>query len=417
MNAVHAQGGSCRITGIVLMLVALLPSVSEAQTYLEDGPYPVGWSHIVLPNAHPGTPQLPLTVFYPALMAGTDVPADISGGPYPVLVFGHGGSAKPDEYRDLLGHIASWGWYVAAPETWDLGPQFKLGADMGATAHVLEDLVAGGGLWAQLVDPTRMIASGHSLGGGAAVQAASLDPIFDGVLALAPYNDPDQPLGVPTPAEAAPYLTGNLMILVGLDDTVTPPYVDALPIYEAARSVSHLRELLVIHDADHAVGERLWNEVRASGVAFLEAYMKGAQAELEWVYGPPAQESEEHIMYFAVTAPECIVKQQGVSASHEVTVYAAAPEGRPVLGLMSWDLGAGTPTYPALGLELASLTVLVQETLGASQLTIASEGPVPTSPLPTDTLYFQTLVQDIEGAWSGSEVRKLELGPGAGAGP
>ena len=199
--------------------VSLDPSV-EAMMYTEAGPYPVGVTTLELAAGNK------VEVWYPAVEGTTgaefydtrdfvppaikalltaDVPAryeytagrdaDVADGQYPVVLFSHGYSGMRFQSTFLTAHLASWGMVVAAPDHWSRDLFHVLSAPVGdresATAELLGtlDLVTSGNddpasLLQGHVDLSRVIALGHSAGGGTIVSAANDDRI-DGYISMA----------------------------------------------------------------------------------------------------------------------------------------------------------------------------------------------------------------------------------------
>ncbi|SMD18890.1 poly(ethylene terephthalate) hydrolase family protein [Kibdelosporangium aridum] len=108
-------------------------------------------------------------------------------GTHPVLLWGNGGAATPQNYVPLLTHFASHGFIVAAYEAQSADPKFLLsGLD-----YLTQQNSTAGSPFAGKVDLARVGATGHSLGGGQAVGAGA-DPRVDTVAPIlgGPFNDP-----------------------------------------------------------------------------------------------------------------------------------------------------------------------------------------------------------------------------------
>ncbi|MGK2320866.1 dienelactone hydrolase family protein [Gordonia rhizosphera] len=116
-----------------------------------------------------------------------------SGRGLPAVAFGHAWRADHRRYRDLLWHLASWGFVVVAPDgnsgvlASDAGHAADLRAALGIVSHVTL------GLGAVTVDPDRIGLAGHGFGASAAVLAAADEqilgqpaPAVTGVAALFP---------------------------------------------------------------------------------------------------------------------------------------------------------------------------------------------------------------------------------------
>ncbi|MEU5253987.1 alpha/beta fold hydrolase [Streptomyces longwoodensis] len=107
--------------------------------------------------------------------------------------------------------------------------------------------------------PTVLI--GHSMGGRAALRAAS-HPQVRGVLALAPWLPPGEPAG---------QLSGKHAVVVhGAGDRVTSPRASA-DYVQRARAAGARAGMIVVRDGDHAMLRRsgLWHRTVATLVAGL----------------------------------------------------------------------------------------------------------------------------------------------------
>jgi dienelactone hydrolase len=120
-------------------------------------------------------------------------PADESGAPWPVIVFGHGFQISPSAYEAYYQRLASHGFMVVAPDYPDplMGPvnYFHDGQNL-----------AGGLDWALTedtlkthVDISKAGVMGHSRGGKAAVLAALADPRFKAIYGVDPVDSPPPP--------------------------------------------------------------------------------------------------------------------------------------------------------------------------------------------------------------------------------
>lgn len=96
-----------------------------------------------------------------------------SGRGLPAVVFGHGWLTGVGNYRELLEHLASWGFVAAAPDT-ERGPipsHLGLATDLLTTVDICTGVRLGDGEIS--VNPERIALAGHGMGAGAAVIAAS----------------------------------------------------------------------------------------------------------------------------------------------------------------------------------------------------------------------------------------------------
>jgi dienelactone hydrolase len=179
-------------------------------------------------GAGPGR-QIQTEIYYPAAAAGENVA--VANGQFPLIVFGHGFAMNWDAYSNIWNQLVPLGYVMAFPRTEsglfpspshnDFGLDIALVAQkMSEQAQLSTSLFDG-----NLTDYT--CAMGHSMGGGAAVLAASQSTIFDCYVGLAPAETN------PSAIAAAAALQIPSLILSGSNDGVTPPAQHHLPIYDA----------------------------------------------------------------------------------------------------------------------------------------------------------------------------------------
>ena len=165
--------------------------------YAQPGPHPVGLRDLTVPGDHP----LPATVWYPAttsagervtyrytvgMLSGTNpvtlatypgkarrgAPADVTAGPYPLVVLSPGFALGPGAYGWLAEHLASRGFVVVAPdhqEALDPSKLWQATVDRPrALRAVIDHMTTGGDAVSALVDTDRIAVAGHSYGGYAA---------------------------------------------------------------------------------------------------------------------------------------------------------------------------------------------------------------------------------------------------------
>lgn len=103
-------------------------------------------------------------------------PATWPAGPIPVITWGNGTCAQPEGYGALLRYVASYGFFVIAANSREVGN----GADM---LHALDYAAAANAdstsPYYKKLDMTRVGAMGHSQGGSATVSAASDSRVKD----------------------------------------------------------------------------------------------------------------------------------------------------------------------------------------------------------------------------------------------
>ncbi|MFF0815514.1 hypothetical protein ACFYVR_10235 [Rhodococcus sp. NPDC003318] len=91
----------------------------------------------------------------------------------PAVVFGHAWMTSTDRYRELLIHLASWGFVVAAPGTQrsPIPSHLTLASDLRSAADICTGVRLGPGKISVARD--RVAFAGHAMGAGAAVIAAA----------------------------------------------------------------------------------------------------------------------------------------------------------------------------------------------------------------------------------------------------
>jgi dienelactone hydrolase len=188
----------------------------DTAVYAGPGPYGAGRRTVTLvdstrPTAangtYPGAPDRTLVtdIWYPIVPNGLlytpDAEITPTGGPFPLIVRAHGFSAFRDDSTYILRQLASWGYVVVSPD-FPLSNLYAPGgptlADVGEQARDLSFLIdtylaanadSGSFLFGR-IDPTRIGAIGHSLGGATVLlstyHATLRDPRIKATIALSP---------------------------------------------------------------------------------------------------------------------------------------------------------------------------------------------------------------------------------------
>ncbi|MCB0979528.1 MAG: hypothetical protein H6513_03670 [Acidimicrobiaceae bacterium] len=230
---------------------------AAATAYEEPGPYPVGVTTVQLAkgplvevwypavDGSDGTETYDMRDYVPdgirALLTA-DIPAGatyaatrdaaLADGRFPVVLFSHGFSGVRVQSTFLTSHLASWGMIVVSPEH----PSRDLTNVLGGTAtgdraDSVDDLLSSLDLilganddaaspFAGHVDGERVVAVGHSAGGGTIVGAAA-DPRVDGYVSLASGvfgGDAD------LPAVPSFFIAGSADGVVSAEDVTRPAY-------------------------------------------------------------------------------------------------------------------------------------------------------------------------------------------------
>ncbi|MDM4722853.1 dienelactone hydrolase family protein [Micromonospora sp. WMMA1363] len=177
-------------------------------------------------------------VYYPATASGAGQP--VAAGRFPALAFGPGPGQATSRYHSTLGHLASWGFIVVAPDSHGRNaPSHSAFADDLNTA--LDWLVAqhttSGSRFAWHVSADRLGLSGHSTGGGASLLAAARNPRVTTVAGLAAVETN------PSAMVAAATLTIPVQLISAERDSVATISGHQRPIYDSKPSAKQLRTI------------------------------------------------------------------------------------------------------------------------------------------------------------------------------
>lgn len=179
-------------------------------------------------GAGPGR-QIQTEIYYPAAVAGENVA--IAPGQFPVIVFGHGFAMNWDAYANIWQTLVPAAYIMAFPRTessiFPSPSHTDFGLDLALVAQKMyeQTQLSSSLFYEKLTDYT--CAMGHSMGGGAAVLAASQSSLFDCYVGLAPAETS------PSAIAAAASLQIPSLILSGSNDGVTPPAQHHIPIFDA----------------------------------------------------------------------------------------------------------------------------------------------------------------------------------------
>jgi predicted dienelactone hydrolase len=246
-------------------------------------------TRLVHPASGASEPRTLLTyVRYPAsgASAATDVrnaPAASGGGPFPLVVFGHGFAVTPDLYTRLLQAWTRAGYVVAAPvfplENANApgGPAesdlVNQPADMSfVISRLLAASATGSGPFAGLIDAAQIAVSGQSDGGDTALAVAYnqnfRDPRVRASVILAGAEIPG--VGGFAFSPGAP----PLLAVQGSADTVNPPSFTET-FFQAAHAPKYLLDLPgAEHLPPYSAQEPQLGIVERVSTAFLDAYLK-----------------------------------------------------------------------------------------------------------------------------------------------
>jgi len=191
----------------------------------EPGPYGAGARELILtrPSSVDGEPRtFETAVWYPttpgagdpdpAFRAVRDAPVDLSGGPYPVVVFSHGSCGFERQSLFLTPWLASHGFIVVAPRhvgnTLFEFPQCRVDVARWAVERpddvlfALDDVLARNADSASpffgALDPERIAMTGHSFGGLTTFLTTMRDGRFKVAVPMAAAAPPQGALTIPS---------------------------------------------------------------------------------------------------------------------------------------------------------------------------------------------------------------------------
>lgn len=200
----------------------------DAPEYAIDGPYAVGVRHFHIQAAKDNERPLNLTVWYPALNpngidaaityemtvdpgitppwgvqghALRDAAPDVSGGPYPLVIYSHGHTSFSQDFAYFVEHLTSHGFVVLAVDHQD-NPTTTFGQKAWQTEYQRPDevrrqivfadsLTAANGPLAGMIDTERVGVAGFSLGGGTALATGGARLDLDNFRSLCESGSPE----------------------------------------------------------------------------------------------------------------------------------------------------------------------------------------------------------------------------------
>ncbi|MFN5305751.1 MAG: alpha/beta hydrolase family protein [Bacteroidota bacterium] len=206
-------------------------------------PYPIGHRQTTFTDANRNNRSIPCEVYYPATIAGDNVPP--VQAQFPLLVFGHGFVMTWSAYDIYWNNLVPRGYIMVFPTTESgFSPSHSnFAQDLAFLCSFMQtENTNPSSPYFGIVDSTSAV-MGHSMGGGASFLAKQFNPGITAMAVMAPAitNPPYAPLNNES----------NLPCLVfaGSNDCVTPPSVHQLPLYDSL--FSDAKTYLSITGGDH----------------------------------------------------------------------------------------------------------------------------------------------------------------------
>lgn len=206
-------------------------------------PYPIGHRQSTFTDASRNNRSIPCEVYYPATVAGDNVPAAL--GTFPLLVFGHGFVMTWSAYDIYWNNLVPRGYILVFPTTESsFSPSHaNFGQDLAYLCAAMQtENTSASSPYYGIVD-TASAVMGHSMGGGASFLAKQYNPNITAMAVMAP--------AVTNPA----YAPGNnenpipCLVFAGANDCVAPPPAHQLPLYDSV--FSDCKSYVSITGGDH----------------------------------------------------------------------------------------------------------------------------------------------------------------------
>ncbi len=214
--------------GLLLTLVVLSGQSLSKPT----SPWNCGHTTLVAFDTSRGNRRISVSVWYPSTDEGRTAPLAGDGIRFPVIVFGHGFKLSEKSYRNIVDLLVPEGFIVAFPlkERGFHPSHLDLAQDIVFIMRQFRQWDKENGTLFYGRISQRNCAMGHSMGGGAAVLAASLDPEITALATLTLFDT------TPSASDAAPKVKIPSLVLAGSLDCVTPPEKHQIPVFEGLAS-------------------------------------------------------------------------------------------------------------------------------------------------------------------------------------
>lgn len=260
------------------------------------GRFKAGWRSVTVTRANNTT--FTARLYYPATANGQNTAYDGGGAPYPAITFGHGFFQTVSTYQSTLEHLATHGFFVIASDSeGGLFPSHQnFAGDLRQSLTYLEQENANSAsILFNQVRTGKFGASGHSMGGGASILAASQDARIKALanLAAAETN--------PSAVAAMPNVFAPAMLVSASADTIVPVASNGQTMYNGGNTP---KILPVIQGGWHCgfqdangfgcdngtiTREQQLAETRRLLTAFFNLYLKTDETNWKQIWGADLQ--------------------------------------------------------------------------------------------------------------------------------
>ena len=211
-------------SAFLLFLLIYLQTV-QAQNFA------IGHRSETLIDASRNSREIPVEVYYPALITGDD--AAFAEGVFPLVSFGHGFAMGVDVYNNITDYFVPKGFIFLMVNTETSlfspsHPDFGLDLNFALSAMQAKGVLSASPYFGKISDKSAIM--GHSMGGGAAVLAAATNQTLNALILMAPaVTDPSS-------ITAAPQATAPVIVFSGDGDAVVTPTDAHVPIFSGLNS-------------------------------------------------------------------------------------------------------------------------------------------------------------------------------------
>ncbi len=196
-------------------------------------PFQIGHTTINFTDASRSNRTIAAEIYYPSDAAGDNVAITTATNlSFPVISFGHGFVMTWDAYQNFWNFLVPKGYIMVFPKTeGSFSPShLDFGKDL---AFLIDQMNVLGNTSASIfynrISPMNCVA-GHSMGGGASFLAAQLNSNIKTLVNFAPAEVN------PSAIQGAAAVTIPALIFAGINDCVTPPISNQIPMYNGLSS-------------------------------------------------------------------------------------------------------------------------------------------------------------------------------------
>ena len=212
---------------LILFVIVVAITNSNAQ------PYQIGHTTITFFDASRSNRSIATEIYYPADVAGVDVPLTASNTlKFPSLVFGHGFVMTWDAYQNFWEALVPNGYIIAFPKSeGSFSPShLEFGKDLAFLINQMNILgTQNTSMFFNRVSPKNAV-MGHSMGGGASFLSVSLNSNITTLVNFAAAETS------PSAITASASISIPTLIFAGANDCVSPPTTNQVPLYNGLTS-------------------------------------------------------------------------------------------------------------------------------------------------------------------------------------